>query len=595
MDEAEGHLPLRRVAWQAVRLVVRADPRNAAVALVLAVAGAALPALGVLLTKSFVEEIATGEQANRAMVYAVGLAAVYGLSKAADIARVNHATVLSATTAHAANLDFLEMAGRIDAAYLDDPSFFDRMSRASQEVLQRPDQLTYSMINIVASGTSFLAVAAALVSIDPLVTLLVVASIIPGLIAQRRANIRQYEFRSGSTPRLRLISYLSGLLTDPSTGTELRAQASAQPIISRYRTTSQAHVAEQRRVFARIGSIHAVAGIVSALLLAGAFASVVQSARDGNLSAGDAAALVASISTMTLNFTLLANALSGVESHARFLRDYFEFLETPAVVVRHEGPTGGSDGGPGGGLCLRDVTFSYPGKRSNALEAVSFRATPGTLTAIVGPNGAGKTTLIRLLLRLYDPQSGSIELDGRPYLSFEPDELRRRFGVLFQEFGRYNFSVRELITITGREPSGDDALWASLRAADAERLVRGLPGELDAQVGRLFQGGRELSGGEWQKLALARLFYRDAAVWILDEPTSALDPEAEYAVFEQLRAQLGRRIGFVISHRFSSARSADQILVLDAGRLIEIGDHSELVAQRGRYFEMFERQAAGYR
>jgi ATP-binding cassette subfamily B protein len=250
----------------------------------------------------------------------------------------------------------------------------------------------------------------------------------------------------------------------------------------------------------------------------------------------------------------------------------------------------------GASIEFRQVGFRYPGGAEPVLRELSLTIDGGELVALVGANGAGKTTLVKLLLRFYDPQQGSVRLGGVDLRELDPLELRRRIGVLFQDYGAYELRVRDNVRFGRVErPQEEAAMRASLAAAEAGALVDRLPGGLDAVVGRLFEGGRDLSTGEWQRLALARLLYRAADVWVLDEPTASLDAEAEASVFAELRRHLRGRSAIVISHRFSTVRSADRIAVIEGGRVVELGHHDQLVAAGGRYAQLFELQAAGYR
>jgi ATP-binding cassette subfamily B protein len=248
------------------------------------------------------------------------------------------------------------------------------------------------------------------------------------------------------------------------------------------------------------------------------------------------------------------------------------------------------------GIDFDNVTFSYPGGTEPAVAGLSLHIRSGELIALVGENGAGKSTLIKLLLRFYDPDHGSVRVGGADLKDLDPAVLRSRIGVLFQDYASYELSVRENV-ILGR-PDGkvnDERVMEALRDARSEWLLKKMPRGLDAKVGRLFEGGHDLSGGEWQRLALARIMYRDADIWILDEPTSSLDPEAEAAIFAELKENLKGRIGIVISHRFSTVRIADRIAVIADGRVTELGTHQELLRAEGRYAQLFELQAAGYR
>jgi ATP-binding cassette subfamily B protein len=245
-----------------------------------------------------------------------------------------------------------------------------------------------------------------------------------------------------------------------------------------------------------------------------------------------------------------------------------------------------------------NVTFTYPGGTEPAVDRLSLRIRRGELIALVGENGAGKSTLVKLLLRFYDVDGGAVRVGGVDVRNLDPEALRRRVGVLFQDYATYELSVRENVMMgrpDGSDADGDRRVLRALRDSRSEWLIKKMPKGLDSRVGRLFEGGHDLSGGEWQRLALARIMYRDADIWILDEPTSSLDPEAEAAIFAELKENLRGRIGIVISHRFSTVRIADRIAVVAGGRVTELGTHDELLVADGRYAQLFELQAAGYR
>jgi ABC-type multidrug transport system fused ATPase/permease subunit len=242
------------------------------------------------------------------------------------------------------------------------------------------------------------------------------------------------------------------------------------------------------------------------------------------------------------------------------------------------------------------VRFTYPGGSEPALEDLTLHIRRGELIALVGENGAGKSTLVKLLLRFYDAQQGAVRVGGIDVRELDPEALRSRIGVLFQDYATYELSVRENIEMGWPYAESEEAKIAkALKDSRSEWLIKKLPNGLDSKVGRLFEGGHDLSGGEWQRLALARIMYRNADIWILDEPTSSLDPEAEAAIFAELKENLKGRIGIVISHRFSTVRIADRIAVIDGGRVVELGSHEDLLEARGRYAHLFELQAAGYR
>ncbi|HXB09669.1 MAG TPA: ABC transporter ATP-binding protein, partial [Puia sp.] len=248
------------------------------------------------------------------------------------------------------------------------------------------------------------------------------------------------------------------------------------------------------------------------------------------------------------------------------------------------------------GIAFESVGFTYPGGTAPAVEGLNLHIRSGELIALVGENGAGKSTLVKLLLRFYDVDKGAVTIDGIDIREMDPEALRSRIGILFQDYATYELSVKENIILGWPYGAVDEERIAkSLKDSRSEGVVNKLPNGVDSKVGRLFEGGHDLSGGEWQRLALARIMYRNADIWILDEPTSSLDPEAEASIFAELKENLKGRIGIVISHRFSTVRIADRIAVIADGRVTELGTHEELLKAGNRYAELFEIQAAGYR
>lgn len=294
----------------------------------------------------------------------------------------------------------------------------------------------------------------------------------------------------------------------------------------------------------------------------------------------------------------LANSLTAITQHAPYMRQYFEYLALPPLLPSPNSakrlPATLTKG-----IRFENVGYQYPraAKRGDVIKDVSFSAEPGELVAIVGDNGAGKTTLIHILIKFFRPRRGSVYFDDIDIEDCDPKDVRKAVAVLFQDYARYQFSLRESILIgsPSDQPASDERLLGSVRAAGLGSLVESLPNGIDSQLGALFPGGRELSGGQWQRIALARLFYRLSPVLVLDEPTSSLDAEGELATFNQIRESLRQRIGIIISHRFSTVRLADKIVVLSEGRILEVGTYDALIEVNGRYAKLFALQAEGYR
>jgi len=338
-----------------------------------------------------------------------------------------------------------------------------------------------------------------------------------------------------------------------------------------------------------------VSGIITGTVLALAYVFVAWKGIHGSISPGAVVLVIGAFTSVAGTLGNISSTFVSVDQHTTFLDDYFSFLSIDPLVPAPSKPRSIPDAAIEG-IEFSHVRFTYPGATEPALNDLSLYIRKGELMALVGENGAGKSTLIKLLLRFYDVQEGSVRIGGIDVKNIEPEELRNRIGVLFQDYAMYELSVRENVAM-GR-PNGtpnDVQVIKALQDARSEWLINRMPHGLDSKVGRLFEGGHDLSGGEWQRLALARIMYRNADIWILDEPTASLDPEAEAAIFAELKENLKGRIGIVISHRFSTVRIADRIAVIDDGIVKELGTHNELIVAGKRYAQLFELQASGYR
>jgi len=336
-------------------------------------------------------------------------------------------------------------------------------------------------------------------------------------------------------------------------------------------------------------------GIVTGTTLAIAYLFVSIKGVEGVIDPGGVVLVIGAFTSVSATLAQISSTFVSVDQHTTFLDDYFSFLSIDDLVKKVDKPET-LPAKLDKGIVFNNVSFKYPGGTEDAVRDFNLAINSGELIALVGENGAGKSTIVRLLLRFYDVDHGSINIGGVDIKNTDPEALRNRIGVLFQDYANYELTVRENVTM-GRPNAEvlDERVLESLRDARSEWLVKKMPNGLDSKVGRLFEGGHDLSGGEWQRLALARIMYRDADIWILDEPTSSLDPEAETAIFAELKENLKGRIGIVISHRFSTVRIADRIAVIENGKVSEVGSHQELMKAGGKYSQLFELQAAGYR
>ena len=489
----------------------------------------------------------------------------------------------------------LAKASKVDIGNFDNSNWHDRLARAKRDVSWRPGDLTWSVLGLSSNLVTIILMASLLASLHYLLVVLALAAAALSLVLESRVTSKLYEFFYKETPEERERGYIGDLLVQPRTTKEIRAYVLADYLLGRHSNLSE-NLFRQRALMYRSGTrVSILTGIVTGTTLALAYLFVSIKGAEGLIDPGGVVLVVGAFTSVSSTLAQISSTFVSVDQHTTFLDDYFSFLSIDELVKKVENPEALPDK-LDKGIVFDNVSFKYPGSPEYAVQNFNLTINSGELIALVGENGAGKSTIVRLLLRFYDVDTGSISIGGVDLKKTDPEELRNRVGVLFQDYANYELTVRENVTM-GRPNAEvfDDRVMESLRDARSEWLVKKMPNGLDSKVGRLFEGGHDLSGGEWQRLALARIMYRDADIWILDEPTSSLDPEAEAAIFAELKENLKGRIGIVISHRFSTVRIADRIAVIADGKVSEVGSHEELMKARGRYSELFELQAAGYR
>ena len=489
----------------------------------------------------------------------------------------------------------LTQAAKVDIGHFDNSDWHDRLARAKRDVSWRPGDLTWSVLGLSSNLVTIVLMAGLLASLHYVLVVLALAAAILSLVLERQVTSRLYEFFYKETPEEREREYMGDLLAQPRTTKEIRAYVLADYLLGRHQRLSEDLFRLREQMYQSATRVSMLTGLVSGTTLALAYLFVAAQGVAGTISPGGVVLVIGAFTSVAGTLGNISSTFVAVDQHTTFLDDYFSFLAIEPLVPLPASPqlvptrlTGGIE--------FDHVTFSYPGGTGPAVENLNLSIRSGELIALVGENGAGKSTLVKLLLRFYDPAHGSVRIGGIDLKDVDPQTLRSRIGVLFQDYASYELTVRENV-VMGR-PDGkvdDERVMEALRDARSEWLLRKMPKGLDAKVGRLFEGGHDLSGGEWQRLALARIMYRDADIWILDEPTSSLDPEAEAGIFAELKENLRGRIGIVISHRFSTVRIADRIAVIADGHVSELGTHDELLSAGGRYSQLFELQAAGYR
>ena len=489
----------------------------------------------------------------------------------------------------------LEKAARVDLGHFDNSDWHDRLARAKRDVSWRPGDLTWSILGMSGNIVTILLMAGLLASLHYILVVLALGTAFLSLLLESRVTTKLYRYFYKETPEERERQYLGELLVQPRNTKEVRAYVLADYLLGRHRKLSD-DLFKQRQQMFRMGSrMSFISGIITGTVLALAYVFVAYKGIQGTINPGAVVLVIGAFTSVSGTLGTISSTFVSIDQHTTFLDDYFSFLAIDPLVPVPSKPNSIPDTSIEG-IEFDHVSFTYPGGREAALNDLNLHIRKGELMALVGENGAGKSTLIKLMLRFYDVQEGEVRIGGINVKDIAPEELRNRIGVLFQDYATYELSVRENVAIGRPNGTPDDVrVIKALQDARSEWLVNRMPNGLDSKVGRLFEGGHDLSGGEWQRLALARIMYRNADIWILDEPTASLDPEAEAAIFAELKENLKGRIGIVISHRFSTVRIADRIAVIDDGKVKELGTHEELIAAGNRYAQLFELQASGYR
>jgi ATP-binding cassette subfamily B protein len=491
-------------------------------------------------------------------------------------------------------VEVMTHASRLDLATYEDPSFHDTLERARVQATDRI-AMVQAMGSLLQQGLTVATLSASIFYFSPWLLLFLVLAVVPTVIGESQLAIRGYALSIEQTATRRRLDYLRVLGASKEAAKELRLFGLAPFLIDEYVRHSNSLYAENLALARRRLWIGFGLSVISTGSYFAAYAYVIYRTVQGDLSWGSLQFLAGAIGGASGGIQSLFSTFSSIADQSLFLTDLVDFFKVGPRIHSKPGalpaPRPMQDG-----IVFENVSFSYPGNPRRVLDGVHLRIPVGARLALVGGNGQGKTTIVKLLTRLYDPTAGRILVDGVDLRDYQVEDLHRVFGVIFQDFMRYDMTAHENIAV-GRivpPPQETDVVLAA-RQSLAHDVIARLPHGYAQLLGRRFDGGLDLSGGEWQKLALARAYLRDAQLLVLDEPTAALDADAEYQVFQRFADLTAGRTALLISHRFSTVRMADAIVVLDGGRIVEEGAHATLVARGGRYASMFEMQAANYR
>jgi len=584
-----------------LRLVWTTQAFYTATMFVLSILQGVMPAVTVLITRWLIDSVVYGiiHHTISPILLPVGFQLAAGLiSNLLSTLSNTSQQLLQELVSNRTQLLILEKANTLDLAFFENAEFYDKLRNASDQSTYQPVTMVSQTFGLLQTIVTLFSMIIILLQLAWWLAIIALIVPIPSFIASSRYGWRGYQLMRRQSPERRLMAYFNRVLTTDQYNKEIKLFDLGNYFIERFRTLAVKFYEEKKSVLLRRYMTGFLWTSITVIANAGIYFYVALQTVMGRISLGSLTLYTQTAIQTGQNFQSFLNGVSSTYENNLYVNTLFEFLEYEPKLVSPEKPQPIETEADMKGLEIefRDVSFTYPDKDIPALRKVSFTIHAGEAIALVGYNGAGKTTIVKLLTRLYDPDEGEILVGGRNIKEYDLKELREHVGVIFQDYVTYYMTARENIGV-GRiaDVENQSLVVSAAQKSGANAVIERLNEGYDTVLGRWFEKGAQLSGGEWQKVALARAFMRDAGILILDEPTSSLDAQAEYDVFAKFRVLTHGKTAIFISHRFSTVRLADRILVLEHGSLIESGTHAQLMQLDGRYAELFNLQAEAYR
>ena len=585
----------KRAFSEILRTLYRASKWDLTLAVFGTVGAKLFLTVGALITKLLIDYFVANSDTSSTLwiLLLLGFLCAFGSVSLQSVA-TSKSNSLGLKVQHMLRLSVTEKVSKLDLRFFDDPNNHNLLLRVQGEVIQTPLLVTMALFQSINGFVSILSFITLLIALQPILLALLLVSAIPAVFAARYTSVDAFQVLSSTTPDVKAANYLDKLLTDTDTAKEVRLFALSDTLYHRLSYLAEKVLFNRLRLVGATARKFAMAEIFSSFATSCAIGYAAYRTATGDISIGNFTLLISAISIIQVGFFQILGNSSSIMEGIMVFSDYIRFSNLDPVI-ENSLPENGNLKTCSNRLTFSHVYFKYPGSPHFVIRDMSVEFEPGQAVAIVGENGAGKSTFVKLLTRLYDPTNGHIKLDGIDVKNLSIKKYRSTFGVLMQDFARYQFSLRENITIGSAEESFTGRLTLAAERANVTEIAQGLANGWDTLLGKLFdEQGQDLSGGQWQRVALARALYRDAPIVVLDEPSAAMDPKAESELLNAYRELIKGKTSILISHRLNMVALADRIICIREGEIVEDGTHNQLMELQGLYYKLFTAQSKSY-